>query len=140
MSWVTSALQMQAVWIAAEQPISALHVPTLSPADLRTVITLAVISASLMAGLAAAYGRELQARRQVDRSWWIARALLLPMLAICALSASAILQLSQTMTASASAMLALGGYDGLRLIEARWQARVLGEQRSTNTGSEGQSD
>lgn len=47
-----------------------------------------VVAVALGAGLAAAYGRELQAGRNQARSWWIARLLLLPVLAIGASAAS----------------------------------------------------
>jgi hypothetical protein len=87
--------------------------------------TLCLVTVALGAGLAAAYGRELQAGRSPDRSWWVARLLLLPLLAIGAAAASETFQLSRSTTAFVAAMLSLGGYDCLRLIEAHWRSRVL---------------
>ncbi len=41
-----------------------------------------IIAVALGAGLAASYGRELEAQRQPDRSWWIRRFLIMPILAV----------------------------------------------------------
>jgi len=84
----------------------------------------AVILASLIAGLAAAYGRELEGGRSPDRGWWLRRLLILPMLAIAAAAAIDLLSLSPTVAAFSAAMLSLGGYDVLRLLEARWLQRL----------------
>jgi hypothetical protein len=86
--------------------------------------TFCIVTLALGAGLAAAYGRELQAGRSPNRSWWIARLLLLPLLAIGATAASEAFALSRSSTAFTAAMLSLGGYDCLRLVEAHWRARV----------------
>ena len=93
-------------------------------------VTFCIVGLALGAGLAAAYGRELQARRAPDRSWWVARLLLLPLLAIGATAASEAFQLSRSVTAFTAAMLSLGGYDCLRLIEARWRDRILAMAQS----------
>lgn len=90
----------------------------------RTPEPLILLVAALGAGLAAAFGRELQAGRKPNRSWWFARLLLLPLLAISAATASEALGLSPSMRAFAAAMLSLGGYDGLRLVEGHWRQRV----------------
>ena len=103
--------------------------------------TICTVAIALGAGLAAAYGRELQAGRSPQRSWWIARILLLPLLAIGAAAASEAFNLSRIVTAFTAAMLSLGGYDCLRLIEARWRARLaeLAEAsgQSADTPSDG---
>lgn len=88
------------------------------------VATLGIVGFALGAGLAAAYGRELQAGRIPERSWWIARLLLLPLLAIGATAASEAFDLASSTTAFTAAMLSLGGYDCLRLIEGHWRARL----------------
>ncbi len=88
------------------------------------IMTVGIVSLALGAGLAAAYGRELQAGRMPERSWWIARFLLLPLLAIGATAASEAFDLAGSTTAFTAAMLSLGGYDCLRLIEAHWRARL----------------
>lgn len=90
-----------------------------------------VILASLIAGMAAAYGRELEGGRSPDRGWWLRRLLILPMLAIAAAAVTDLLDLGPTIAAFSAAMLSLGGYDMLRLLEARWLARLAlvgGEQ------------
>ncbi len=83
-----------------------------------------VIIASMLAGLAAAYGRELEGGRSPDRGWWLRRLLILPMLAISAAAVIDLLDLSPTIAAFSAAMLSLGGYDVLRLLEARWLQRL----------------
>lgn len=83
-----------------------------------------VILVSLVAGLAAAYGRELEGGRSPDRGWWLRRLLILPMLAIAAAAATDLLDLNPTVSGFSAAMLSLGGYDVLRLLEARWLARL----------------
>jgi hypothetical protein len=95
------------------------------------IATFCIVSLALAAGLAAAYGRELQAGRSPERSWWIARLLLLPLLAIGATAASEAFALSRSATAFTAAMLSLGGYDCLRLIEAHWRARMAALAQGT---------
>lgn len=85
-----------------------------------------VVVVALGAGLAAAYGREIQAGRNPARSWWIARLLLLPILAIGAGAASEAFSMSRNATAFTAAMLSMGGYDCLRFLEAYWRTRVGG--------------
>lgn len=82
------------------------------------------VCVALGAGLAAAYGRELQSGRSPNRLSWIARLLLLPMLAIGASAASEAFAMSRNATAFTAAMLSLGGYDCLRLMEAQWKGRL----------------
>lgn len=83
-----------------------------------------VIVGALVAGLAASYGRELEAGRRPDRGWWCRRLLILPILAISATTATDLFHLSASVAAFTSAMLSLGGYDVLRLVEARWRHRL----------------
>lgn len=78
------------------------------------------IPIALLAGLAASYGRELEARRRPGRGWWARRLLVLPLLAIAAAAATELFGLSPTVAAFSAAMLSLGGYDVLRAIEAKW--------------------
>lgn len=94
------------------------------PRGLEAYSIYAVILAALGAGLAASYGRELEAGRTPDRLWWLRRLLILPMLAIAAAAATDAFGLSRTLSAFTAAMLSLGGYDVLRLLEARWRNRV----------------
>lgn len=83
-----------------------------------------VIAAALGAGLAASYGRELDEGQQPNRSWWLRRLLLLPLLAIAATAATEAFELSTSVGAFTAAMLSMGGYDALRLIETRWHDRL----------------
>lgn len=84
----------------------------------------AIIVVALGAGLAASYGREREAERKPDRHWWLNRVLILPVLAITSSAATEAFSLSKSMAAFTAAMLALGGYDALCLIEAKWRARA----------------
>ena len=90
------------------------------------VATLLLILAALTAGVAAAYGRELQAGRNPGFRWWASRLLLFPILVIGSSAIRDLLALPPSMTALTAAMLALGGYDGLRWLEDRWRARLVG--------------
>lgn len=87
------------------------------------------IAVALAAGLAASYGRELEARRQPDRFWWHRRLLILPMLAIAATAATEVFALSTSTAAFTAAMLSLSGYDTLRVLEAKWREKVAGRER-----------
>lgn len=89
-----------------------------------------IIGASLAAGLAASYGRELEAHRRPDRSWWLRRLLIIPLLAIAATAATEAFGLSTSFAAFTAAMLSLGGYDALRFVEARWINRLQAEART----------
>ena len=84
-----------------------------------------IILIALCAGLAAAYGRELENGRSPNRLWWARRLLILPLLAITATAATDQFGLNASATAFSAAMLSLGGYDVVRLVEARWKKRVL---------------
>ena len=84
-----------------------------------------VAAAALVAGLAAAYGRALNDGGRPGWRWWWCRLLLLPCIAIAAITAEEVLSLSTNVTAFTITMLVLGGYDGLRLIEQQWRLRVL---------------
>lgn len=83
-----------------------------------------IIALALGAGLAASYGRELEAQRRPDRGWWIRRLLIMPLLAITATAATDLFRLQASVAAFSAAMLSLGGYDVIRLIEARWRQRM----------------
>lgn len=83
-----------------------------------------VIAVALAAGVAASYGRELEAKRRPDRSWWIRRLLIIPLLVIAATAATDLFALSKSASAFTAAMLAIGGYDAIKLIESRWLRRV----------------
>ncbi|HLL29877.1 MAG TPA: hypothetical protein VK403_02665 [Allosphingosinicella sp.] len=83
-----------------------------------------VITAALAAGIAASYGRELEANRHPDGQWWIRRLLITPLLVIAATAATELFGLSKTGAAFTAAMLSIGGYDVIKLIEARWLRRV----------------
>ena len=85
-----------------------------------------VIAFALGAGLVAAYGRELEKGRSPDRLWWVRRLLILPILAITASAMTDMFAMNRNMSAFTAAMLSLGGYDVLRLIEARWRQRLPG--------------
>lgn len=85
-----------------------------------------VIAAALAAGLAASFGRELEAKRRPERSWWLRRFLILPVLAITASAATDLFGLQPSVAAFAAAMLSLGGYDVLCLIESKWLRRLKG--------------
>lgn len=82
-----------------------------------------VIAAALAAGLAASYGRELEAQRHPDRRWWLRRLLIIPLLAIAATAATDAFNLPTSLSAFTAAMLSLGGYDAIRFMEARWRTR-----------------
>ena len=98
----------------------------LFPEDAATCLA---IAAALAAGIAASYGRELEANRKPDRSWWIRRLLIVPLLVIAATAATEMFGLSRSGAAFTAAMLSIGGYDVIRLIEARWLRRWgLGEE------------
>ncbi|HEX8126012.1 MAG TPA: hypothetical protein VF548_10565 [Allosphingosinicella sp.] len=83
-----------------------------------------VIGAALSAGIAASFGRELEAGRRPDRQWWLRRLLITPVLVIAATAATELFGLSKSGTAFTAAMLSIGGYDVIKLIEARWLRRV----------------
>ncbi|HEX8214784.1 MAG TPA: hypothetical protein VF582_04850 [Allosphingosinicella sp.] len=85
-----------------------------------------VILGALLAGLAAAYGREREALRDPGRRWWINRLLILPVLGITSAAAAETLSLSLAMAAFATAMLTMGGYEALRWIEAGIRHRAEG--------------
>jgi hypothetical protein len=91
------------------------------PAELATYL---VIGAALSAGIAASFGRELEAGRRPNGQWWIRRLLITPLLVIAATAATELFGLSKSGTAFTAAMLSIGGYDVIKLIEARWLRRV----------------
>lgn len=98
--------------------------------DIESLTLYLVIAAALLAGLAASYGRELEAGRRPDRRWWLRRLLIMPLLAIAATSATHAFGLSTSLAAFSAAMLSLSGYDALNLIELKWRQRVAGVSRS----------
>jgi hypothetical protein len=86
--------------------------------------TYLVIAAALAAGIAASYGRELEANRHPDSQWWVRRLLITPLLVIAATAATEMFGLSKSGAAFTAAMLSIGGYDVLKLIEARWLRKM----------------
>ncbi len=101
--------------------------------------TYLIIGAALAAGTAASYGRELEANRRPNGEWWIRRLLITPLLVIAATAATELFGLSKSGSAFTAAMLSIGGYDVIKLIEARWLRRVGlgdGDLRSTSRTKE----
>jgi hypothetical protein len=95
--------------------------------------TYLVIAGALAAGIAASYGRELEAGRHPDGGWWIRRLLITPLLVIAATAATELFGLSKSGAAFTAAMLSIGGYDVIKLVESRWLRRmglVDGDARS----------
>lgn len=86
--------------------------------------TYLVIAAALAAGIAASYGRELESNRRPDGQWWVRRLLITPLLVIAATAATELFGLTKSGAAFTAAMLSIGGYDVIKLIEARWLRRV----------------
>jgi hypothetical protein len=98
-----------------------------------------VIAVALAAGLAAAYGRELEAKRRPNRYWWIRRLLIMPILAIAVAAGTVWFDLPVSVAAFSAALLSLGGYDVLCLIETRWKRRleaIAFTQREMDHGAE----
>jgi hypothetical protein len=83
-----------------------------------------VIAGALAAGIAASYGRELEANRHPGGQWWIRRLLITPLLVIAATAATDLFGLSKSGAAFTAAMLSIGGYDVVKLIETRWLRRI----------------
>jgi hypothetical protein len=86
--------------------------------------TYLVIAAALAAGIAASYGRELEANRHPDSQWWVRRLLITPLLVIAATAATDLFGLTRSGAAFTAAMLSIGGYDVIKLLEARWLRKV----------------
>ncbi|HEX9947013.1 MAG TPA: hypothetical protein VGA98_05680 [Allosphingosinicella sp.] len=86
--------------------------------------TYLVIAAALAAGIAASYGRELEASRRPDGQWWVRRLLITPLLVIAATAATDLFGLTRSGAAFTAAMLSIGGYDVIKLLEARWLRKV----------------
>ncbi|HEU0135375.1 MAG TPA: hypothetical protein VFR28_11180 [Allosphingosinicella sp.] len=94
-------------------------------------VDLLVIAIALAAGVAASYGRELEARRRPGTDWWIRRLLIIPLLVIAATAATELFGLSRSGAAFTAAMLSIGGYDAVKLIEGRWLRRMgVGEEEA----------
>jgi hypothetical protein len=91
--------------------------------------TYAVIGAALAAGIAASYGRELESNRRPNPEWWIRRLLITPLLVIAATAATELFGLTRSGAAFTAAMLSIGGYDVIKLIETRWLRRVGLDER-----------
>jgi len=98
-----------------------------------------VIFVALGAGLAASYGRELEAHRHPDRHWWLRRLLIMPLLAIAATAATEAFDLSNSVAAFTAGMLSLGGYDAIRFIERRWKdkAEAIARAAEASSGDQG---
>jgi len=84
----------------------------------------------LLAGLLAAYGRELSQRRRPRWRWWLSRILLLP----AAVIASAAVDKSMGLTPEAKTLMAmlavLRGYDGLSVSAILWSRSFISPQDS----------
>ena len=98
------------------------------------------ILVALAAGLAASYGRELEAGRRPDRGWWLRRLLVMPLLAIAATAATDLLGLRASTAAFTAAMLSLGGYDALCLLETKWRRAVDAVASRSQRGAGGSDD
>lgn len=109
------------------------------PPAMEDAPTYLVIVTALGAGMAASYGRELEAHRRPDRHWWIRRLLIIPLLAIASTAATELFGFSKSSAAFMAAMLALGGYDAIKLIEAKWRHR-LGPASAARPPDSGGSD
>jgi hypothetical protein len=95
------------------------------------------VGLALAAGLAASYGRELEASRSPDRKWWARRLLIMPLLAITATAAADFLRLGASVTAFTAAMLSLGGYDALCVLEKKWQRALAGAAATRGANERG---
>lgn len=78
-----------------------------------------MIGIGLMAGLIGAYGRERHEGRTPSAQWWFTRVLLMPFLAMAASAAAEAFAFSPQRAGFIAALLALLGYDAIRLLTAR---------------------
>lgn len=76
-----------------------------------------MLAGGMLAGLAAAYGRELGLRRRPRRRWWLSRLLLLPAAAITAVTVDNVMSLSAEARMLLAMLTILRGYDGLALLQ-----------------------
>jgi hypothetical protein len=88
----------------------------LSPSLIAPGISLAI---GLLAGLAAAYGRELKRGRRPGWRWWISMLLLLPAAAITSEALTDAFALTLKVSTLLAMLTILRGYDGLTLIQKR---------------------
>jgi hypothetical protein len=76
-----------------------------------------MLAGGMLAGLAAAYGRELSLRRRPRQRWWLSRLLLLPAAAITAVTVDNVMSLSAEARMLLAMLTILRGYDGLALLQ-----------------------
>lgn len=92
----------------------------LSPAALaREWILWIIVTLSLGAGLVGAYGRERHEGRLPAFDWWLTRLCIMPFLAIVVAFAIDQFDLSRQQTALLASLLALMGYEAVRIIIER---------------------
>jgi len=80
-----------------------------------------MLTGALLAGLAAAFGRELHLGRRPRWRWWLSTLLLLPAAAIAGEALRDALALTTKVGTLLTMMIVMKGYDGLVLIEKHWQ-------------------
>lgn len=86
---------------------------------IREKILWIIVSSSLVAGLIAAYGRERHDGRRPDKGWWWTRVYILPFLGIVTGWCVSRFNLTNNDAAMLSAILALLGYEAVRIITAK---------------------
>lgn len=84
-----------------------------------------LLAVGMLAGLAAAYGRELTSRRRPGWRWWLSRLLLLPAAAIVSVAIDSSLSLSGELRMLLAMLTILRGYDGLALLEKQYMHHLL---------------
>ena len=89
-------------------------------------VQLSIVVFGLWAGVLGAYGRELNEQRKPTLTWWISRVAILPVLGIITSALIDQFKLSRQQSALLASMLALSGYEALRVIQARFIKKVGG--------------
>ena len=88
-----------------------------------------LMTGGLLAGLAAAYGRELTLRRRPGWRWWLSQILLLPAAAIISLVVDDGFSLSGEVRMLVAMLTVVRGYDGLASSRKQKQAAVVPRTR-----------
>jgi len=88
----------------------------------------------MLAGLLAAYGRELSNRRRPRWRWWFARILLLPAAAITSVAVDGSLGLSSEARALMVMLMVFRGYDGMASSTRIWPARIMSAASRPHSG------
>ena len=94
-----------------------------------------MLAGALLAGLAAAYGRELHLGRSPGWRWWFSMLLLLPSATISSEVVSDALSLTGKVRILVTVLTILRGYDGLTILEKHWQLTWVRLPRSFSRGS-----